>query len=275
MIFHRRYFLLWYPVLFWSFFQAGCAARLPASIPLAEEQRGEILAHYQSFQKRDCSIPLDADISLDARSFGKNWKSTGFFLIQPPSRLRMTIVDPVGRPLFILIAAENFFTLVNTGKGEALVGSAAALAGENEDFAEFRAEDVISLLTGRFLPPPFLLTDMRRDKESDTFVWLVFAAAAEKSHNILFDPDEKRIVRHIFADPGGEILLDIRYGPGEENSGTCSMPDALVITGSAVGGEVTLRYDLVMPRGVIPESNFELTLPEHYNIRRMEGDSLP
>lgn len=191
-------------------------------------------------------------------------------MLQPPERLRATIIDTMGRPLLILIGSGDSFTLVNSPRGEALIGTVYGLTRETDRPVDLQAGDVISLLTGRFFPPPPLLEDMRRDKEIAAFVWLYFSAEGDIRHNILFDPQTGRIMRDILHDGEGNILLDVRYLRENEGAAECSLPDGLVISGDALGGEVTLKYDLVMRPQAIPDNTFELELPEHFVIKRMD-----
>lgn len=269
MIFDRRA-LLYFLAVLWSIFQAGCAEKLPVTMPLAESQREGILAHYQSFRNKDCTFPIDADVSLDLNSFGRHLKAAGFLQIQPPSFLRTTIVDKVGRPLFILVTAGDSFTLVNSVKGEVFVGSAASIIRDREHPLDLQAEEVVSLLTGRFAPPASFIRDVRSDQQSGTRVWLVFFLSGKNNHNILFDSGSERIIRHVIDNDAGDILLDINYVWRDEKYGKCSLPETLVLTGAALGGEVRLKYDLIMLPPVLPEKTFELTLPEHYIIKRNE-----
>ncbi|MDH3329092.1 MAG: DUF4292 domain-containing protein [Desulfobulbaceae bacterium] len=270
MIFDRRSLLFYFLAVLWSIFQAGCADKLPVSMPIAESQRGDIFAHYQSFRNNDCTHPIDADVSLDLNSFGRHLKAAGFLQLQPPSLLRTTIVDKVGRPLFILVTAGDAFTLVNSMKGEVFVGSAASIIRDREHPLDLQPEEVVSLLTGRFAPPVSFIRDVRSDQQSDTTVWLVFSLSGKNSHNILFEPESERIIRHIIGNDAGDILLDINYVWRDEKRGKCSLPDKIMITGAALDGEVRLKYDLIMLPPVLPEKTFELNLPEHYIIKRNE-----
>lgn len=270
MIFAWRSRSRYWTVLIACILLAGCAARLPSSLPLAEGSRQDILARYQTFRQRDCSAPIDADILLEMDTFGKHLKASGMLQVQPPSSLRTTILDQLGRPLFILIAAGESLTLVNSMKGEALVGTVASITRENSDYLDLGTEEVIRLLTGRYAPSPYSIVDVRRDKQSGICAWLIFPAPDENRHNILFDPVAERILRHAISDKSGDVLLDIRYSWNNEESSDCSLPAALVMSGTVLGGEVTLRYEQLLLQSVLPEETFHLTLPEHYNIRIVE-----
>lgn len=253
-------------------FLAGCAARLPSSFPITGETRTAVLKEYLFFQQRCYSTPpIDADISLEIEGFGRHFRASGMLQIQPPSSLRTTILDQVGRPLFIMIADGQSLTLVNSMKGEALIGTIASITRESSEYLDLGSEEVVRLLTGRYAPSLNTIVDVRRERQAgDYYAWLIFPAAEENRHNILFDPSANRIMRHVLSDESGDILLDIRYSWGEEKRGGCALPSALLMSGASLGGEVTLGYEQVIPQPAIPENTFHLTLPDHYNVRRIE-----
>jgi hypothetical protein len=262
--------LFLYVVLCFSLFQAGCATRLPFSVPASDKVRDEIIARYLTSGQEICSTPIDADISLEMESFGKHLRASGMLQIQPPSLLRVTILDQVDRPLFILVAKGESLTLVNSMKGEALVGSVREFIRAGNESLNLGIEEIILLLTGRYYPPPSCIMDVRLDQESGKSVWLVFPAAEEKRLNIVFDPGTGRIMRHVFTDGMGNILLDIGYRWKKDTDENCVLPAELSVGGEVVEGKITLEYDRILSEPVLPESTFQLTLPEHYIIREMK-----
>lgn len=262
--------LLIFLLLIWCFVQAGCVSRLPESYPVAAGQQKNILKCYNSFREKNVALPIDSDIKVDLQSFGSHMTADGYLQMQPPRLLRMTIIDKVGRPAFVLLGNGEEITMVNAMKGEALTGTIYSLTRKEDNPVALQTDDVLGLLTGRFAPDPTFLLNIRQDKKTGSLVWLIFSSTGGNQNSILFDPSSECILRHVINKPSGEILMDIEYvREGEKNAG-CTLPGRLRLTGSSLGGEIVLQYEKLYPVEAIPDKTFELDLPKHYKIRRME-----
>jgi len=257
-------------ILICCIIQAGCAVKLPQSTPIKGSERAYILDRYISLQKKDCAQSIDADVSFELKTFGKHQKATGFLQIQPPSLLRITIVDQVGRPLFILVSTGKTFTLVDSMQGQGIIGSVESISKQEGEPLYLQADEVISLLQGRLTPAESYLQDVRQDKRTSELVWLIFSPHEENRHNVLFNPEAGRIERYVVDNKSGDIILDIDYSWNDLIGDKCPMLQEIKVTGAFFQGEITLKYDLILPEAVVPENVFELTLPEHYTIKRIE-----
>ena len=266
----RRVSLRYFPVVFFLLFLTGCAARLPQTIPVSQTQKDDILAHYLDSRSRDCDFPVDADVILDIRSFGRKMMVDGYLQIQPPSFVRATVLDKVGRPLFILVAKGDELTFVDSMKGKALIGPVGSLIRNNDFPVRMETGEFAALLIGRFFPDELLLQDIRTEEKTKRSAWLVFSAPGGNLNRILFDFSAERIIRHAVENREGDILLDIRYEWNDEIKDQCSPPSTLSVSGEVLDGEVELLYTRVMRPEQISPDVFELSLPDHYRIRHAE-----
>lgn len=244
----------------------ACVKKLPSTLPLPVEQRENALYLYQLFREENCSIPLDTDISIDIDTFAKHIKASGYMQLQHPENFRITLVDPVGRPLYIFVAADDYLTLVNSMKGEVRIGSVSAFLRDLEQDIYLEPDQVIPLLTGRFAPDSSYIMDVRRDELNSGLVWLVFSLDDGREHHVLFDTTNSRILRHIIITDSDDIELDIKYTWNKTETNLCNFPGALNITSDNLGGEAVLNYDLVLRPKRIPDKTFQLSLPSHYLI---------
>jgi hypothetical protein len=257
-------------VLGCGIFLAGCADRLPRSTPLQGDERESVIERYRSQLNKDCGKPMDADVSFELKTFGSHQKATGFLQVLPPSFLRVTIVDPVGRPVFILVSAGETFIMVDSVKGQGVAGSIESITKQDGEPLYLQPSEVVSLLQGRLTPQVSSLLDVRREKHTRDRAWLIFALHKDNKHSVLFDPAAGRIERYVVESTSGDIILDVDYTWGDAIKEECPVPLQIKVSGTVFQGEVIMKYDFVSPDAKVPERIFQLTLPEHYTIRYLD-----
>ncbi len=270
MIFTPRPVFSFLLMLGCSLLLTGCAGRLPRSSPIQGDERASIIERYRSLLQRDCGRPMDADVSFELKTFGRHRNATGFLQVLPPSFLRATINDPVGRPVFLLVSTGETFILVDSLKGRGIAGSVESITRQDGEPLYLQPEEVVALLQGRLAPPVSSLQDVRRERAAPGPAWLIFSPRQGNRQSILFDPAAGRIRRYVVEGTGGEIILDVVYTWSDAVEEQCPVPLEIKVSGTVFQGEVSMTYDAVMPDAEVPESLFQLTLPEHYTIRYLD-----
>lgn len=247
---------------------AGCAGKIPETVPLETSQREQVAAGFAEFAERDCPLSLDADITLEMQLLGKTEKSAGMLQYEGPSSLRYAIVDPLGRSLFIIVTDGNTFTMVYNREAKAVTGSTASRFWQDYVPPGVSSDDLVHLLAGH-LPANLRLKDIRGDQDGDGF-WVYGVGSEGVRHEVLFDHQVSRVLRHILKDGGESVLYDVAYEQYEASDSPCPLPSALRVEGKTITGTVTLHFDRVFNGQAIPAQTFHITPPGHFLVQEVE-----
>jgi len=250
--------------------QSGCASKIPASFPLADTEKPYVLDRLREFRNRECPGSLDADVTLEWRMYGKTEKIPGMLQMQSPAFLRYSVVDPLGRQLFILVSDGSRFTLVDNRKARALTGGIDSAFWQKYIPDFISPADYMNWLTGRLPATPFEVREIRGDKQAVDAVWLITEWRGGVRHHVLFHPDSSRMTRHIVENDSEEVLLDVSYTEYRPNGTDCPEPSLLLAKGEEISGTVQVRFDRILPPTPIPEPLFHLTLPEHFTLKTVD-----
>lgn len=258
----------WFPLLLAFLLLAGCAGRAPETTPLERSERARAGAGFAEFAKRGCPLSLDADIALEMRLLGKTEKSAGMLQYEGPSSLRYAIVDPLGRSLFIIVTDGYTFTMVYNREAKAVTGSTASRFWQDYVPQGVSAADIVLLLAGH-LPANLRLQDIRGDREGAGF-WLYGVGSEGIRHEILFDHQVSRVLRHILKDGSETVLYDVTYEQYGTGDPLCPLPEALRVEGKTITGTVILRFDRLFTGQAIPAQTFHITPPGHFLVQKVE-----
>jgi len=254
-----------------GFFLTGCAGRLPATVPVAVNARVLLLNRFQDFLDRECAGSVDADVTLSWQALWSGATVRGMLQVRKPAMLRYTAVDPLGRPLFIVVSDGSTFTAVDTLKGEGYTGPVTASFWRRYVPGGISPQELFFWLSGGLRPGELRIDDVRLGKNSSR-PWIILSAPGGLRHQVLFDPDSGRILRHVVTDRDRTILLDVTYSGTvrlQDGSG-CPWPEELEIKGAAIPGTIRIRFDRILSEAVLPAATFHLTLPAHYPVHRVK-----
>lgn len=247
---------------------AGCAGKIPQTTSLESSERERVRAGFTEFSQRTCPLTLDADITLEMQLLGTSEKSAGMLQYEGPSSFRYAMVDPLGRSLFIMVTDGYTFTMVYNREAKAVTGSTASRFWQDYVPQGVSATDMLLLLTGR-LPADLRLKDIRGDQEGAGF-WLYGVGVEGIRHEILFDRQAARVLRHILRDGRGKVLFDVSYDQYAADDPLCPQPLALRIDGKNITGTIVLRFDRIFSGEVLPAKTFQIKPPGHFLIQEVE-----
>lgn len=247
---------------------AGCAGKMPRTIPLEKSDKELVHAGFAEFGKRVCPLSLDADVTLEMKLLGKTEKSAGMLQYQGPSSLRYAMVDPLGRSLFIMVTDGFTFTMAYNREAKAVTGSTASRFWQDYVPRGVSTDDIVLLLAGK-LPANLRLKDTRGDQDGAGF-WLYGAGIEGIRHEILFDRHVSRVLRHILKDGRETVLFDVTYDQYEATDPLCPQPSALRVEGETITGAVILRFDRFFTDQAIPSQMFHITPPDHFLVQEVE-----
>jgi hypothetical protein len=259
---------------------AGCAT-LPATRPLAEVVQQQAVALFLETiaGQQECTCCFDAQVQLSLKSIAQNGVLSGFVQARAPSFLKFTGLNPLGQPLMILVTDGISFRYVAVAEARAYEGLITAAAFEKYAPQGFDPAHVFFWLAGRLAPGKLLIFSAAEDREGQGF-WLELAYGADASegkalrHHVLFDPNQKLILRHLVADSEGRIMLDVFYGkyaePSQGNPDNCRLPGEIMIRSRNNGARMELILGDWLDDADFSPEDFRVDLPSSFQVVPVE-----
>lgn len=250
---------------------AGCAGKLPRTYSLTVSEREQILTRLDGFMQRRCSGALDADVTLEMRFLGKTETAPGMLQALPPSYLRYTVTDPLGRSLAIVVTDGSTFTMVDNRNAEAVTGPVDSAFWNEFVPAGIFVEDIIPWLNGRLSDQDFRITGVYGDRDVPALAWLISVTGDGLTHEIGFDYAEGVLRRHILKnDADNTVVLDVKYTRYSQKDTQCPVPLELAVEGRSITGTLFIRFDRVFTDSTLSPRIFQLVLPDHYTVNEVE-----
>jgi hypothetical protein len=140
-------------------------------------------------------------------------------------------------------------------------------------------------LTGRLRPGDIQIQAVTSDPVQGKFWLQINHANASTDSMVLFDPEEKVILRHVLRDERGKHLVDIVYAehqalPGEENKDTgsgpgpisahdpgkerCRVPVRITVSSNAGAEKIELRLHSFLDEARFSAEDFHLDIPDNF-----------
>ena len=116
---------------------------------------------------------------------------------------------------------------------------------------------------------------MAQDQEGQG-LWLELAYAADVAQGetlrrqVLFDPVQQVIRRHLLTDPDGQIMVDVRYDDYVQVQGgrsdNCRLPGRIRIHASQNGALMELTLGDWLPDASFSPGDFRVELPSGFTL---------
>ena len=248
----------------------GCALKAPSLRTLPEEEAGRLKAAFHQALTQTCPTAVDADIRLHHKMMGREISLPGTLQMQD-NRLVYRAVDPLGRPLYIVSASNNGFTLVENREALAYAGEWDCGLRRRYLPGDVEPRDLVWWLSGRLKA-----TDVHIRKvgltSDDRCCWFVVNYDDSMDHYVLMNPLTGLVSRHLLHDPEqDEIKLELDYDDylADENE-TCRLPGKITVSGEELPGETVIFLERVYSRDALDDKVFRQSLPEYYHIEEVE-----
>ena len=248
---------------------AGCATRLPSTVPLAPDEGQEADALFTTFVTNSVPAAVDADLRLNWDFLGSKGGVAAVLQLQRPALLRFAVNDPLGRPLMLAVSDGASFTLVDNRQGRAYRGSTDSKFWHSYVPDAVAAEDLFALLGGMAPEGTGRVTASARDKEGTGF-WYVLEAPAGATRHLLLDRRSGTLRRHLLVDDGTPVLDVVYSGTANADRAGYRWPRELRVTGSAITGTLTVHIDTVYGETPLPAATFQLAVPPHFMVEPVE-----
>ena len=265
MIFSRQ--LWWLSLIIGLLLVSGCASKLPRTVAVSGPDLEVVQERLSRFFEQSCVMAIDSDVRLGWRAYGRNETYPATLLATFPASVRFAIVDPLGRPLLLLITNGETFTLADNRRGEGYTGRL------DSDFIRrylpdsISGDDLFSWINGRIKLQGVQVLSARRAEDGELF-WYELDYGDRLIHLVALDRDH--LSRHLVLDEEDAIIFDVRYSGYAATSKQCGWPGKIVVTGEALAADFTLDFTRVYSFSALQQHLFQLQLPSHFTVHEVK-----
>lgn len=257
----------WISLALFFLLVAGCAT-LPKGVDVGERESQKVLLAFQDMleHQKNCHKSIDASVSVSFDSWLQSGSVDGYLQSMAPSYLKFVGLSPLGQPIMILVTDGTSFQYVNVPEAKGFEGDVHAKKFIKYAPEGFSPKDGFYWLTGRLSSGRQNVVKVTKDDKGAGY-WLEILHESESPRSlVLFDPQEKVVLRHILQDEQKSILMDVDYADycslsssGGEN--LCPMPAKVVVSSHEHNGTMTVLLGDWFSDAVFSESNFTFDLP--------------
>ncbi|WP_028582892.1 hypothetical protein [Desulfogranum mediterraneum] len=240
----------WPLLLLCSWLLWGCGAKIGPLEPLTLPEQSRAAALFQAYQERPKVVALDADVQLNWNFFAGRGMVEGILQLQQPSRLRLSVLDPLGRALLVAATDGSEVTVIDSRSGIAYLGSVDSESWQRYVPEVIAATELSYLLAGQLPPDGYALAEVGRigvggDGEVGEFWYRLRGVDRDQTLLVQLDSDQATIRRCLFLDmdqDDQEAAVELSYSDyATAGGGQGLWPGRIRLSGSAVGGTVELR----------------------------------
>lgn len=250
----------------------GCAARLPqqtSQLEGADLKRAE--ERLSRFLSQTCVEAVDSDVRLTWRAYAQQETYPASMQAAAPALLRLSLNDPLGRPLLLLAADEKRFTLADNRKGQGYTGSTELRFVRRFLPAFIPVSDLFFWLSGRVRPERMQAAAVRVDRDGGLW-WHGGSPDGGKTVHILALDGKNRLVRHMIADKKtDEILFEARYSDYLATTSDCAWPGRIELSGKSLEADYAIEFSEIFSFAPIDRQRFQIKLPPHFKVKEMTG----
>ncbi|WP_417911831.1 lipoprotein insertase outer membrane protein LolB [Candidatus Electronema sp. TJ] len=247
----------------------GCAARLPqqtSQLSGAELKQAE--ERLSRFLSRSCVEAVDSDVRLTWRAYAQQETYPASVQAAAPALLRLSLNDPLGRPLFLLAADEKRFTLADNQKSQGYTGSTELRFVRRFLPTFIPVNDLFFWLSARVRPERMQAAAVRVDRDGG-FWWHGGSPDGKTVHILALDA-KNRLSRHLIADKQtDEILFEARYSDYLATTSDCAWPGRIELSGKSLEADYAIEFSEIFSFAPIDRQRFQITLPPHFTVKEM------
>ena len=249
--------------LFW-----GCSAKVLPLQPLPDDQGSAAERVLFKYLEQVPPEALDADVHLSWDILGSKGNIDGILQLQRPASLRLTVLDPLGRALLIIVANNKTFTMIDSRTGSAYKGEVASKTWHKYVPALIEPEDLFYLLGGFVSGAEERLFTGSGRAENSKEVWYAFTdLSGTREQRLLLDQSNGNLKRRLLLDGESRPAIDILYSDySPVASGAEQWPGQIAITGESVRGDFRLQVQQVASVAPLPSGTFDLHIPRHFTV---------
>ena len=248
---------------------SGCAGKLPTTVNLTGAQEQDALILLQKIRQGTCPDTLDADLSLSWQGYGQRRVINATLQATRNGAFRLSGLDPLGRPFFILVTDGRRFTLVNNLQGRAYTGAVDSSFLQKYIPAGLQLNTCFSFLTAQ-LPGKDISPSRFARAENFKNFWFSFQLGDGMTRQVEIDPESGLVYRQVLTDHKNRIVLDARYEGYQPAPEICTVPGSLTVEGEDLSGSLQITFNKFYRGARLPDDIFTLQVPEHFIVTEVE-----
>lgn len=233
---------------------SGCAF-LPSTTRVADRERDDVERAFLEMLvlQQQCHCCIDASATVTFKAWLQSGTVEGYLQAMSPSYLKFVGLNPIGQPLMILATDGAWFRYIVVPEAKVYEGRVEAATFNKYAPKGFVPKEVFFWLTGRLAPETIVIDSVSKDKEGPGY-WLEISSGADATRSlVLFDLQNKIVLRHILRDNEGKNAMDVQYAAYQSLSAgagdLCKLPGEIIVSSGAHQGtmRVLLNDWLVEP----------------------------
>ncbi|MCF6186416.1 MAG: DUF4292 domain-containing protein [Desulfobulbaceae bacterium] len=248
---------------------SGCAGKLPTTVVLTAAQEQDAFILLQKIRQGNCPDTLDADLSLSWRGYGQRRVINATLQATRNGAFRLSGLDPLGRPFFILVIDGRRFTLVDNLQGRGFTGAVDSSFLQKYIPAGLQLTTCFSFLTAQLPGEGIPLVWSARTEKNKNF-WFVFDLGDGMTRQAEIDPERGLVRRQVLMDQKNRIVLDALYEGYQSRAAICAVPGRLTVEGEDLSGSLQITLNKLYRGTRLPDEIFTLRIPEHFTVTEVE-----
>ncbi len=240
---------------------------MPQTVTLTGAEAEAAQKQLQDFFDQSCVDAIDSDVRLGWKSLGKQTYYPATLQLARPLFSRLSLVDPLGRPLILLTTTATTFTFADNTLGKGYTGKLDARFLQQYVPEGLLLKDLFFWLSGRVHHDGFSLQSVGRAEQGE-ILWYSFTAADGFIHLLGLDHD--RLASHLVVDQDNELLLSVSYSDYTKTPKDCEWPGKIHLSSDRFFPE--LQIEFIKNYGFAPPDKhiFSFLFPAHFSVQTVE-----
>ncbi len=245
----------------------GCAAQLPRTVAVSGPELVRAEQRLAAFLDQSCVSSIDSDVRLGWQAYGRRQTYAGTLLAAAPASVRFSVIDPLGRPLLILVVNGNSFKLADNREGKGYRGRLDSAFIRQYLPDAISADDLFSWFSGRIRVQGMQILSSRRATDGELY-WYELEYGDRLIH--LIGLDRSTLRRHLVLDERDTVLFDVQYSDYAATSRDCEWPGTIVVSGDELAADFRLDFSRLYGFSPLKQDLFQLELPPHFTVVDVE-----
>ncbi len=250
---------------------SGCVHQVPRYQPLSMKQQTQARRLLANMQQRQKINVLDADVTVTWSGYGRKLRFRGGLQAVRKGRIRLSALDPLGRPIFLVVLHDASFTFLDTRRGRGYMGPV-----DSDFFHKYIPACVTPATLFSFLTAQLPDIDIgnvsigQGDREGCYVYTFPFIQNLKRMAEV--DALSGVVFRQMIVDETGKLIVDIHY---HGHTMACKingqtkpiiLPAYIRIEGNLLPGSIVIAIDTLYAKNDLPTSLFTLAIPEYFSI---------
>ncbi len=232
----------------------GCVARAPSTIPVSGARHQEV---EHQLDRLVCPVGVAMDAKLILARLGREKRFQAALELERHQG-RLTLLDPLGRPLILAVLRGAQLTVVDTRREVAFGGNLHSKTMADYLPPGLGMDELYWLVCGCGRLPGSRLTAVREGRDGR---WGILEYRGYW-HHLLLGPQGDVVQRHLVVNARDEVVLKAEYGAYAPKP--CHLPTVVALSGPDLPATLTLEKERLFSCAPLPANRFLLAIPPHY-----------